>query len=77
MEHSPSAEASDAEGGGEENDSQANPDSVDSGSRGEKAEAPAAADGQDDSLPEDAARSSEPAVQEPTEEPDYQCSKRQ
>eukprot|EP00965_Chrysotila_dentata_P112585 3720895-Pleurochrysis_carterae.AAC.1 len=77
MEHSSSAEASDAGGGGEKNDSRANSDSLDCGNPGENAEAPTPVDGQDDSLPEDAAQPSGPAVQESTEEPDYKYSRRQ
>eukprot|EP00965_Chrysotila_dentata_P151822 5016800-Pleurochrysis_carterae.AAC.1 len=53
QEHPPSAEASDAEGGGEEDDSQANSDSVHSGSPGEHAETPAPANEPGDSQPED------------------------
>eukprot|EP00965_Chrysotila_dentata_P122342 4044095-Pleurochrysis_carterae.AAC.1 len=77
MEHSSSAEASDAEGGGEKNDSQANSDSVLSGSPGECAETPAPADESDNSQPGGLAQLSGPAVQEPTEEPEYRFFKRQ
>eukprot|EP00965_Chrysotila_dentata_P045263 1503893-Pleurochrysis_carterae.AAC.1 len=56
MEHSSPAKAGGAEGGGEEDDSQANPDSAHSGSPGEHAEAPAPADGPDDPPPEGVAQ---------------------
>eukprot|EP00965_Chrysotila_dentata_P149706 4943436-Pleurochrysis_carterae.AAC.1 len=77
MEHSSPAEASVAEGEGKENDSQPNPDSVDSGSPGEHAEAPAPADGPDDPSPEGVAQPSGPAVQEPREEPAFENLTRQ
>eukprot|EP00965_Chrysotila_dentata_P114029 3770776-Pleurochrysis_carterae.AAC.1 len=76
-EHSSSAEASDAEGVGEETDSQANSDGVDSGDPDENVEAPAPAEEQDDSPPEGAAHSSGPAAQEPTKIPEYRYSRRQ
>eukprot|EP00965_Chrysotila_dentata_P078172 2577171-Pleurochrysis_carterae.AAC.1 len=67
--HSRSAEASEAESGGEENDSQANSDSVPSGSPGGRAEAPAPADEPDGSQLEGVTQPSGPVVQEPAEEP--------
>eukprot|EP00965_Chrysotila_dentata_P071230 2353606-Pleurochrysis_carterae.AAC.1 len=75
--HSSPSEADEAEGGGEEDDSQVNPDRANSGDPGEHAEAPARVDGPDDPPPEGVAQPSGPAVQEPTEEPAYEYFKRQ
>eukprot|EP00965_Chrysotila_dentata_P001031 33579-Pleurochrysis_carterae.AAC.1 len=76
-EHSFLAETNDAEGGGEEDDSQASPDGAHSGSLGEHAETPTPADGPDDAPPEGAAQPSGLSVQEPTEEPAYEDLRRQ
>eukprot|EP00965_Chrysotila_dentata_P247323 6207684-Pleurochrysis_carterae.AAC.1 len=66
------AEVNDAEGGGKEDDSQANPDSAHSGSPGEHTETPTLADGPDETPPEGDALSSGLSAQEHAEEPAYE-----
>eukprot|EP00965_Chrysotila_dentata_P001413 46069-Pleurochrysis_carterae.AAC.1 len=67
-EHPPLAEASDAEGGGGEDDLHANPDNVHSGSPADHAEVSAPADGPGDIPLEDAAQHSGRLAQEHTKE---------
>eukprot|EP00965_Chrysotila_dentata_P012249 402375-Pleurochrysis_carterae.AAC.1 len=70
-EQSHSVEAGDAEGGDEEDDPHANPDSAHSGSPVDHAEAPTPADKSDDTPPEDDALYSGPSAQTPSNDPSY------